>query len=162
MIDRMLTLLGGAAAVAALAVPASIAAQVQQVDPAVRSQGTVLERCLDPVANRAAADDLTRAIMAAVRALPANRSNSEDIEATILYTISQRNLCPGVARTALDGLGRSGTPAFTRAVAQVRNSLLERGVGTAGLRSAGGSFGAGTLFTPPVIGIGGGSATYSR
>ena len=117
-------------------------------------------QCGDESLKQIQAGDLSRAIVLAVQALPQSRSSEQDIEAATLYAISQRSLCPGVARMALASL-TSGSPQFLRAVAYVRNSLINNAAGTAGIVTSNGS-GSFTQFSAPIVGLGGGSATYSN
>lgn len=150
-----------AASAVAIAIVAGSAAAYAKVDD-VRPVTPVLARCNDPELIATSQRDLITAINAAVRALPADRSTAEDIEAAIIYAISQRQLCPGVARGALNSLAYSGNPAFKQAVAQVRNSLLPDQFGTAGLIGTGNGSNSNGFFSSPIIGIGGGSANYSQ
>ena len=151
------------AAATILGVPVATAAQQQKPQVRAALPQRSPERCGLEADDAEAVSRLARAISAALRALPTDRSTAEDIEATILYTISQYSVSPGVARSAIDQVG-GGTAALRQAVSHVRISLLRScGAGTAGLASPGYQTGTGfSAFSAPIVGIGGGSATYSR
>ncbi len=137
-------------------------ATAQQARPRTAFSGRPDGRCHYAPEDANAVSEAAKAINAALRTLPAGRSTAEDIEATILFTLSQRDLPAGVAKAAIDQVG-GGSAAMREAIAHVRVSLLrDCGVGTAGL--AGSSFGgpSGSFFSAPIIGIGGGSATYTQ
>jgi hypothetical protein len=99
-------------------------------------------------------------INARVSALPADRQSVQDIEAAIVYEISQHKYCPGAARAALASLS-GGSGAFGQAVARVSSTLLPATSGTAGI-SGGSAANGGSFFTSPIVGLGGGSANYSQ
>jgi hypothetical protein len=120
--------------------------------------------CRDTVNDREAIAKLSAAVVSAVSALPPERSSSEDVEAAILYVLSQQNACPSVIDAVLAGLREGGSASFRQAVVRVSNARLSHGTGTAGIISSGnnsdtGSYGA--FFSQMIVGAGGGSATYS-
>ncbi len=161
--NRMAGLKAGALALSAIALVgggfasagAQQGAQQLRVRPLAESP-----LCLDYEARQTAANELAAAIRAAVQALPNSRSSVQDIEATILYVIGQRQLCSGVARLALASL-TGGTPQFLEAVGFVRTSLIDTPTGTAGIVNNGFAPGF-TQFTAPIVGLGGGTANYTR
>jgi hypothetical protein len=119
-----------------------------------------ITQCGPETAQADAARLLAAAIRVRVDQLPVERRSAEDYEAAIVYEISQHNACPGVARLALSSLSGGSGP-LALAVSMISSTQLP--VGTAGIVAASYTGGSGnSFFSAPIVGIGGGSANYSR
>ncbi len=91
-------------------------------------------------------------------------ATSEDMEAAIMFAISQSSASDQSVEAALSVVAASGgTPALQQALANARRAIAnrkKRGRGTAAI-GGGAGFGITTL-APPSIGGGGGSTSYSQ
>ena len=97
-------------------------------------------------------------------ALP-DTASSEDIEASLVFVLSQSNVNDQIALEALDRLGGAATGRLQlmRAIANVRESLLNRRFrrGTAALSNGG--FAVASGFSTPVTVMGGGlTSNYAQ
>ena len=114
--------------------------------------------------------ELCELILKSVNALPAD-AGVTDIEAAIVYAISQAPMLQSGIDEAqrkriIDGalscaLGDGSRRNLVLAIGNVRNSY---GIGTGAVQtgsSGGGNGGFGGSFSPPLVGIGGGSSNYS-
>ena len=135
----------------------TFAARAGQVSNASLGTGSV-----DATATQT--DFVVRAVLAEVRALPCTAS-SEDLEAAIVYRLSQDGATRAIAPGAIDRLGRAKLchTNYAAALAQVRLALLGRRLqrGTAALSGGGGRLGE-SPFSAPVVNIGGGTSNYSN
>jgi len=149
------------AVVAVMALPVALL-QAQETDTKATKVRQV-QPCSSE-ADYAAVSQLVASIRSAVSKLPPTKSSDQDIEAAIVYAISQVDACPAVVRAALSTVSGEGTPAFMRSVAAVTASYGRSGggTGTAGVRVGwGGSYAGNSSFSAPVVGVGGGSANYT-
>ncbi|RYD68064.1 MAG: hypothetical protein EOP58_01610 [Sphingomonadales bacterium] len=145
------------AALAVIAVPVALL-QAQEAKPSKVRYSKVCPAEVD----KAAVSKLATAIRNAVAALPPSKASDQDIEAAIVYVISQTDDCPADVRAALAAVSGEGTSGFMRGVAAVMASYGRGGTGTAGVRVGwGGSYPNNGSFSAPVIGVGGGSANYT-
>lgn len=132
-----------ALALSVLGFAAAIPAQARPIQQAV---------LLSP-ADAKAAQQLCLLMTASVAKLPRSAS-TQDIEAAIVFTISQKKAPPSVVTAALKCVRGTGQN-FRVALANVGRGY---NIGTASITDAGGSFGngGGGNASTPVIGIGGG------
>ncbi len=146
-----------AAAPAAALFALSVAglAHADQNGPAVSTQRAAVD-------DAAAVSRLCRLIVADVVRLPKGAS-VEDLEASIVYTLSQARAERRIIGPALIcAAGNAGdAPSLRQAFANVQQSY--GGPGTASLAQAGFGNGgnAGSFFSAPAIAIGGGTSNYT-
>jgi hypothetical protein len=145
---RTQTLKHGAAMMAAGALLAAAwpAAAATQTPAAALDQKRVSELCT--------------AMTLGVAKLP-RTAGTQDVEAALVFAISQSKADPRTVEAALRCVRGSGT-AFQQALANVRQGYS---IGTGAIASGGGGFGSGGFGfgSTPVTGIGGGGgSTYTR
>ena len=127
----------------------------------VAARGPVQAQVAEAVAPEV--DIVVKAVLLDVRRLPCTAS-AEDIEAAIVYRLSQTGVKRPIIARALDRLERARVcqTHYAAGLGQVRLALLNRRLnrGTAALGGGYGRFD--TAFSTPVVNVGGGSSNYAN
>lgn len=133
--------------------------------PAMAARGQEIAAPITPAVatQQDAVSILVSAIRHELEPLPCS-APPEDLEAAIVYSLSQANVRPDAVRGALREIemARSCHISEGKAIGRIRVALLSRGYarGTAAVGGEG-FIGTGSMFSDPTIVIGGGSVNYS-
>lgn len=140
---------------------ALMAGQIALPVLAIGSTETTLPSTIESPDEPLDADALVGYIRAEVGALPATAS-VEDLEASVIFVLSQKNARANIVNVALDSIetDKTSSPALKQAVANIRLAMLKKKlkIGTGALPGGGGFGSDGTFY--PSVGSGG-SANYS-
>lgn len=123
---------------------------------AARSAATTLPA----VADAKQATQICVSIKAALAKLP-SQAAVEDIEAAIVFVLSQASYAPATMAAGLSCASEGADGNARTAFANVRASYGRSGTGATRPSFGSSNGGGGVFFSPPVVGVGGGTTNYT-